>query len=248
MRLSMPAKEIIRVAGNAARAAAIAALFTMPAGGLCAQESTQTSSSQTSDREPPHKQSYREFRRDVFALSRLDHAAVVMLGDSITEAAPWDELTSCRSIANRGVGGDTTAGVLARLDGVLRLRPRAVFLMIGVNDIALGVARSATLANYRVILDRLNAANLHTFVAYVLPLARSHAKWRNNAAITSLNDEIGGLIAGRPATGAVDLRPLVRNGDGYLREDLSYDGLHPNARGYAIWRDAIAAEVGRFCS
>jgi lysophospholipase L1-like esterase len=218
--------------------AAVAAVLALPAGGLSAEDADHT----------PHKQSYREFRRDVFALSRLDHAAVVMLGDSITEAAPWDELTSCRSIANRGVGGDTTAGVLGRLDGVLKLRPHAVFLMIGVNDVALGVAREQTLANYRGILDRLNAASLHTAVAYVLPLARSHAKWRNNAAIASLNEQIGGLVAGRPDTGAVDLRPLVSNGDGYLRDDLSYDGLHLNAKGYGIWRDAIAGEIGRFCS
>jgi lysophospholipase L1-like esterase len=234
---------MILLAGRAACAAAIATLLALPAGRLSAQESAQAS-----DREPPHRQSYREFRRDVFTLSRLDRAAIVMLGDSITEAAPWDEITSCRSIANRGVGGDTTAGVLGRLDGVLKLRPRAVFLMIGVNDITLGVARDQTLANYRGILDRLNAANLHTSVAYVLPVARSYAKWRNNAAIASLNEAIDGLIAGRPGTSAVDLRPLVRNGDGYLREDLSYDGLHLNAKGYAIWRDAIAAEVGRFCS
>jgi lysophospholipase L1-like esterase len=214
-------------------------LLALLAGGLAAEEA---------DREPPHRQSYREFRREVFGLSRLDRAAIVMLGDSITEAAPWDELTSCRSIANRGVGGDTTAGVLGRLDGVLKLRPHAVFLMIGVNDIALGVAREQTLANYRAILDRLNAANLHTFIAYVLPVARSYAKWRNNVAIAILNDEIGALIAERPGITTLDLRPLVRNDQGYLREDLSYDGLHPNAKGYAIWRDAIAAEIDRFCS
>jgi lysophospholipase L1-like esterase len=242
MRPSMPARALILLTAKAthaaACAAAVATLLALPAG-ACSEES---------DREPPHRQSYREFRRDVFALSRRDHADVVMLGDSITEAAPWDEITACRSIVNRGVGGDTTAGVLGRLDGVLKLRPRAVFLMIGVNDITLGIAREQTLANYRAILDRLDGANLHTFAVYVLPVARSHAKWRNNAAIANLNDEIGGLIAGRPGTSALDLRPLVRNEQGYLREDLSYDGLHPNARGYAIWRDAIAAEVDRFCS
>lgn len=240
MRASMSARVMIPLAGRAARAVAIVAVFALPTGSLPAEESYPEP--------PPHKQSYRDFRRDIFALSRLNSAAVVMLGDSITEAAPWDELTSCSSIVNRGVGGDTTAGVRGRLDGVLKLRPRAVFLMIGVNDIALGVAREQTLANYRSILDRLGAANLHTSVAYVLPVARSYAKWRSNGAIANLNEAIDGLIAGRPDTSAIDLRPLVSDDRGYLREDLSYDGLHPNAKGYAIWRDAIAAEVGRFCS
>jgi lysophospholipase L1-like esterase len=236
----MPVEKVMTAAtgalsARAAQALAFAAVLALSMSTLPAEEA-------------PHKQSYREFRRDIFALSRLDSAAIVMLGDSITEAGPWDELTGCRSIANRGIGGDTTAGVLARFDGVTRLHPRAVFLMIGVNDVTLGVAREKTLASYRGILDRLNAANLYTFAAYVLPVARSYAKWRNNAAIANLNEGIGGLIAGRPDTSALDLRPLMRDEHGYLREDLSYDGLHLDAKGYAIWRDAIAADVARFCS
>src|SRR5215467_2439827 len=213
MRPSMSARLMIPLVGRVARALAIAAVFALPTGSLPAEES---------DREPPpNKQSYRDFRRDIFALSKLDSAAVVMLGDSITEAAPWDELTSCRSIVNRGIGGDTTAGVLGRLEGVFKLRPRAVFLMIGVNDIALGVALEQTLANYRSILDRLGAANLHTSVAYVLPVSRSYVKWRSNGAIANLNQSIDSLIAGRPYTSAIDLRPLVSDDHGYLREDLS---------------------------
>jgi lysophospholipase L1-like esterase len=197
---------------------------------------------------PAHQQSYHDFRRDIFAISRVQSAAIVMLGDSITEAAPWDELTGCRSAVNRGIGGDTTAGVLARLDDIVKLRPRAVFLMIGVNDISLAVPRDKTLDNYRRILDRLDAEKLRTFAAYVLPVARSYAKWRNNDSITTLNGAIAGLIAGRADTTALDLRPLVRGDDGFLREDLSYDGLHLNAKGYAIWRDAIAAQVAQFCT
>src|ERR1700719_953485 len=98
------------------------------------------------------KQSYQEFRREIFGISTFKTATIVMLGDSITEAAPWDELTGCRSIVNRGIGGDTTGGVLARLGDVVKLRPRAVFLMIGVNDISLRVPAETTIENYRGIL------------------------------------------------------------------------------------------------
>jgi lysophospholipase L1-like esterase len=196
----------------------------------------------------PHKPSYHDFRRDMFALSKVRSAAIVMLGDSITEAAPWDELTGCRSIVNRGIGGDTTAGVLARLDDVVKLQPRALFLMIGVNDVGLGVPRERTVENFRRILERLDAASVRTFVTYVLPVAKNYAKWRNNESITTLNAAIAGLIAGRPNITGLDLGPLVRDGDGFLREDLSFDGLHPSAKGYAVWRDAIAGEVTAFCA
>ena len=93
------------------------------------------------------KISYHEVRRGLFALSKFPTAPIVMLGDSLTEAAPWDELTGCRQIANRGIGGDTTARVLSRLDEVLSMRPRAVFLMVGVNDISLRVPSETTAKN-----------------------------------------------------------------------------------------------------
>ncbi|HLN10872.1 MAG TPA: GDSL-type esterase/lipase family protein [Xanthobacteraceae bacterium] len=207
-----------------------------------------TQAEETVAKPPARKPSYHDFRRDIFAISKVRSASIVMLGDSITEAGPWDELTGCRSMANRGIGGDTTAGVLARLDDVVKLRPRALFLMIGVNDVALGVPRERTVENYRRILDRLDGPDFRTFVAYVLPVAKSYAKWRNNESITTLNTAIAGLIAGRANVTAIDLRPLVSDHDGFLREDLSYDGLHPSAKGYAIWRDAIAAEVTTFCA
>jgi len=193
----------------------------------------------------PHKMSWNEYRRGVFALSKVDHAAIVMLGDSITEGAPWAELTGCPYLAERGIGGDTTAKVLARLDDVLKLKPRAVFLMIGVNDISLGVPNETTVANLKAILDRLKGT--HVVAAYVLPVAASYGKRQINSAISALNETIAGLVTGRADTTVLDLRPQLRGPDGYLREDLSYDGLHINPKAYAVWRDAIAPYVAEYC-
>jgi lysophospholipase L1-like esterase len=193
-----------------------------------------------------HKMSYHEYRLGLFAMSKVESAAIVMLGDSLTEGAPWRELTGCPHLVNRGIGGDTTKGVLARLDEVIKLRPRAVFLMIGVNDVSLSVPQEATVANFRSILDRLAGANIHSYSAYVLPVAQSYSKRQINGTISALNDQIGKVLAGR-ADAAIDLRPLVRSPTGYLREDLSFDGLHINPKGYGIWRDAIADAVAQFC-
>src|SRR5271165_261445 len=66
---------------------------------------------------PSRKLSYKDVRRGLFALSKMQTASIVMLGDSLTEGGPWLELTGCPSIVNRGIGGDTTKGVLGRLDG-----------------------------------------------------------------------------------------------------------------------------------
>ena len=198
---------------------------------------------------PPtgHKMSYHEVRLGLFAMSRIESAAIVMLGDSLTEGAPWRELTGCPSLVNRGIGGDTSKGVLVRLDGVITLRPRAVFLMIGVNDVALSVPQPATIASFQAILDRLAGAGIRSYPAYVLPVAQSYSKRQINGTIGALNEEITKVIAARADITAIDLRPLVRSPSGYLREDLSFDGLHLTPKGYGIWRDAIADAVAQSC-
>ena len=223
----------------------LAAAVAMAIGGVHLSASVEQASARPAQ---PRKMSYHDVRRGLFALSKFQTAAIVMLGDSITEAGPWSELTGCRQIANRGIGGDTTARVLGRLDEVLQLKPRAVFLMAGVNDVTLQVPGATTVNNMRAILDRLNRADTHTFVYYVLPVAASYPRERVNKEISALNAAVADLVAGRPKTTAIDLRPLVAGADGTLRNELSWDGLHLSAKGYEVWRDAIAPEVAKYCT
>ena len=197
---------------------------------------------------PVRKLSYKDVRRGLFALSKIQNAAIVMLGDSLTEGGPWRELTGCPSIVNRGVSGDTTKGVRDRLDDVLNMHPRAVLMMIGVNDITLRVPKETTIRNYQAILDRLEDSGARTFVNYVLPVAASYGRRRMNEEISALNIAIVGLVAGRPHVTPIDLGPLVRGSNGYLGEEFSYDGLHLSPKGYEVWRDAIAPSIAEFCA
>jgi lysophospholipase L1-like esterase len=193
------------------------------------------------------KLSYQDYRRGLFALSKIESAPIVMLGDSLTEGAPWRELTGCLYLVNRGIGGDTTTRLLGRLDEVLKLKPRAVFLMIGVNDISLRIEKNTSVENLRAILGRLERADIQTFLAYVLPVTASYAKKGMNGSITDLNAAIAGVLAEHLKTRTIDIRPLMRGSDGYLRDDLSYDGLHISPKGYAVWRDAIAPLIAQYC-
>jgi lysophospholipase L1-like esterase len=197
---------------------------------------------------PARKLTYQEYRRGLFALSKIETASIVMLGDSLTEGAPWRELTGCLPLVNRGIGGDTTTRLRGRLDEVLKLKPRAIFLMIGVNDISLSIPKSTTIENLRAILDHLERADTQLFVAYVLPVTASYAKKGMNGSITDLNTAIAGVLAEHSKTRTIDIRPLMRGGDGALREELSYDGLHLSPKGYAVWRDAIAPEIAQYCA
>jgi lysophospholipase L1-like esterase len=197
---------------------------------------------------PIRKLSYKDVRQGLFALSKIQTAAIVMLGDSLTEGGPWRELTGCPSIVNRGIGGDTTKDVLGRLDGVFKLQPRAVFVMIGVNDISLGVRKEVTTQNFQALLDTFESNGTRTFLSYVLPVTGTYRKRRMNEEISALNVVISGLLAGRSNVTPIDLRPLVRDAGGYLGKEFSYDGLHLSPKGYEVWRDAIAPGIAEFCA
>src|SRR5262245_31960720 len=60
---------------------------------------------------------------------------IIMLGNSITDYAQWNELLQVNEVRNRGISGDITYGILERLDEVTEGKPAKVFVLIGINDI-----------------------------------------------------------------------------------------------------------------
>ena len=86
-----------------------------------------------------HNNDQKEFyykRCSEFDKSPIGIDKIVFLGDSITEGSQnWNKYFNSKNIANRGISGDTTEGVLARLDEICYYKPLAVFLLIGINDI-----------------------------------------------------------------------------------------------------------------
>ena len=61
---------------------------------------------------------------------------IVFLGNSLTASGQnWSERLDHPNIKNRGIGGDVSDGVYARLEEVIHIKPKAVFLLIGINDI-----------------------------------------------------------------------------------------------------------------
>src|SRR5210317_515488 len=73
---------------------------------------------------------------------------IVMLGDSITAFVNWRDLLSRYDVANRGVGGDTTKGIINRLSDIYKLDPEICFIMVGINDLDQGLSVSKVFMNY----------------------------------------------------------------------------------------------------
>lgn len=195
---------------------------------------------------PPKRPPYRVLRQGMFALSKIDSASVVMLGDSLTEGAQWAEITGCRFLANRGIGADDSAGVLRRLDEVTKLKPSAVFLMIGVNDVASAVPTATIVDNVQQTIDLLTKVGARVYLTLVLPVAESY-KRQINAKVDELNAAYREIGRQENVT-LVDFRSDMRSEAGFLRNQLTVDGIHLTPEGYRVWRDAIEPAVEKHCA
>jgi lysophospholipase L1-like esterase len=178
-------------------------------------------------------------REDMFrVLPSPRSRPIVFLGDSLTSSCEWRELFGHRlTILNRGIGGDTSAGVLKRVSTVAALRPVAVFLMIGTNDAQLlGYAPTDTLRNYRLIIQELRQSSPDTRI-YAESLLPSQApkfnKWSDE-----VNRGIRQLADGDSVT-FVDLRSAFLDSNYVLNERYTFDGLHLNGDGYLLWKRQI---------
>ncbi len=165
---------------------------------------------------------------------------ILFVGDSITEGGIWHELFARPDVWNRGIGGDTTAGVLERMDTLVAIQPKQIFLMIGVNDLNRGVPREQTLANYEAILTAFDRElpKAEVVVQSVLPVS---ADWwsANNRDIHALNEQIRGFAEDRGLL-YLDLHPLFADDQGNLEAGLTNDGIHLLGPAYARWRDRLA--------
>lgn len=159
----------------------------------------------------------------------------VFLGDSLTEFGAWSELFPDQDVRNRGIAGDTTAGVLQRLDQVIEGRPGQVFLMIGTNDLFAGVPEAEIVANVVQIVGAIQVGSPATDI-YVLSVLPRGARFQ--AQVESLNTSMERAIRDRATW--VNLYPLFLDEAGSSIDDrYSNDELHLTGAGYLVWRDAI---------
>ncbi|MBN1531457.1 MAG: G-D-S-L family lipolytic protein [Spirochaetes bacterium] len=180
-------------------------------------------------------------RRDLFRSLPRQEVRTVFIGDSITSRCELTELFGGRGVVNRGIAGDIVAGMFERADEVARLAPESIFIMAGINDLGIKKDPDDVLRDYRKLLERLRSQSPRSsiYIQSVLPIIPSRVKIdpaaivRVNAGLMSLAQESGAHVA------FIDLHEAFSDGDGNLREDLTYDGVHLNGAGYLRWKSCI---------
>ncbi len=167
---------------------------------------------------------------------------ICFLGDSITDGCEWRELTGCDRVTNRGIGGDTAWGLMARIDEVTEGKPAKVFLLIGTNDLAWGGKEPPEVADKIAgVLDtiRRDSPGTEIHLQSLLPVIDGRVKNFDNAGIDALNRLLEPL-ARRKGAVWIDLNPWFRDsGTGQLKESCTHDGLHLTGEAYYQWYSII---------
>jgi lysophospholipase L1-like esterase len=176
-------------------------------------------------------------RETLFELLPTRKHPIVFLGDSQTANCEWDELFA--GAVNRGIGGDTSAGLVKRISAVTQLQPRAVFLMIGANDFARGVQPKETADNIRLAVAKIRESSPGTEV-YIQSITPTWRVERNRFA-KQVNQIIASMADGKTLS-YLDFYRSFLDGE-ILNPKYSYDGIHLNGAGMMVWKQLLTPYV-----
>ena len=177
---------------------------------------------------------------------------LLMIGDSITHgwegggAEVWKKYYAKRNAVNLGIGGDQTQHVLWRLEhgNIDGISPKLAVLMIGTNN-AGGDKPDEIAAGVKAIVEKLHTKlpQMKILVLAIFPRGPD-----NNDGLRKVNMATNKIIAGLADNQTIfylDIGPKFLDADGKLPKDIMPDLLHPNAKGYAIWAEAIEPTMAK---
>ncbi|MDB9303980.1 SGNH/GDSL hydrolase family protein [Nodularia spumigena CS-591/12] len=177
----------------------------------------------------------------------------ILTGDSLTLWFPPQLLPEDKNWLNQAISGESSDGLLKRLDLFDSTQPEIIFVMIGINDLIRGVSDQVILNNQRRIMTYLRKKHpkAQIVVQSILPHGDKEATWEGreklltipNSRIRQLNQQLQST-ATQVGVKYLDLYPLFTNEQGNLRSEFTTDGLHLNPTGYVVWRTALQIYMG----
>jgi lysophospholipase L1-like esterase len=193
-------------------------------------------------RYPGYVKGWPSRRKYFFNNIQKDQKSVVFLGDSITQG--WGDnfkgLFPGMKLANRGISGDTTRGMLIRLkEDVLSLNPSAIVMLMGTNDLEIQLEPEVITRNFKKLLNAIKAhnSNIPLVVCKVFP--SSVSKKRPKEKIEKVNELYAAIVKNDPQVILVDTWTLYANEEGDATKAWMPDLLHLNKSGYEKWAKAL---------
>lgn len=169
---------------------------------------------------------------------------IIMLGNSLTDGAEWNELLANRHVKNRGIVGDIIQGYYERMEPILAGRPKKIFILGGVNDVSHDVSADsiARVMEKLIVLIKVRSPRTKIYLQSMLPFNNEVRMWKNlqgrEQVVVDGNRALE-QVARRQGVTWIDLYPLFVDSNGRLRAEYTNDGLHLLGPAYLIWRDAI---------
>jgi lysophospholipase L1-like esterase len=175
---------------------------------------------------------------------------VLFMGDSITDfwrnpTGPYagkpvmDKYFGNLKIANFGIAGDTTQGVIYRLQNGegQGFSPKAVMLMIGTNNTGRNTAAEIAEGVGAVVLElQKDFPNAKILLLGIFP--RNTSKDPVRKTLAEINSIISKLHDGKTVN-YLDIGAKFLDADGNIPKDVMSDALHPSPKGYEIWAEAV---------
>ena len=180
-------------------------------------------------------------RQEWAKLTERDQGALVLLGDSITQGWPkLDGFFPGVHIANRGISGDTTRGMLIRLkQDVLALNPKGVVLLMGTNDLEEKAEPESIANNATAIIKELKSHNNKMPIVLCMIFPSSESKSRPTSKIQATNKLLVQAVKGDPQITVLDTFKLFANEAGDAKVEEFPDLLHLNKVGYDKWAASL---------
>jgi len=174
---------------------------------------------------------------------------VVMIGDSITYGGNWNSLLKNKKVANLGIGGDITDGVLNRFGYVYLLEPKICFIMIGINDLILNKPVEDVMVSYRKIATEIKNHELKVIIQSVLHLGEKYYinhmaghdknEWiKINEKIKILNEKLEEMSL-EFGIEFINLNDELSMNNVLLEKYGDESGIHLNILGYEKWAEII---------
>ncbi|WP_461788966.1 GDSL-type esterase/lipase family protein [Pedobacter sp.] len=179
-------------------------------------------------------------RLDFFRKMPNRKGEIVFVGNSLTEGGKWQEIFQNPHVINRGISGDVTYGILARLDEVLASKPAKIFILAGINDMKRGTPNEVILANLKrmILIVKTQSPKTKLYMQSLLPVNEAmlpdiYAKVKN-AKINALNQQLEALCKTMNVS-YLNIHPALADEKGSLKKELSIDGLHLRQASYVLW-------------
>jgi len=223
----------------------------------CAEMKTRLDRAETRLNDWPALARYREDNKKTAAPAKNEQR-VVFMGDSITDS--WDDpkyggFFPGKPYIDRGISGQTTPQMLIRFRAdVIDLKPKVVVILAGTNDLAGNTGPTTIQAitdNLMSMAELATANGIRVVFASVLPVSDYEMRdgkpivqtvRRPPAQILELNQWLKDYAAAHHHT-YLDYFSAMVDDKGFLKNELSDDGLHPNAQGYVVMAPLAEAAI-----